>query len=253
MRPTPRDSNRLEPERPVGKTNMRTAVASIIVALAALIGLDAHAARTDSPVGACGFTGVTVVSATTRQVAELCAAIAEVRKYFAAMGLAFEPTVSVAFTPDAEANRGPASTHGSYSPATREITMYVREQSSPWGEPWPDVGRSFLHHELAHMAIDRILGARASGLPPEWHEFVAYVVQFELMSPELRERILKRHADIKPATNLMEINAVTHGLAEPGTFAVFAYKTYGAFGRVNLIRRLLTFELAPEPLPMMPP
>ncbi len=203
--------------------------------------------------GVCGRPDLAVTSASSRQLDEVCTAIDEVQAFFAAIGFKVDPTVTIVFRRDDGRDADDRHTHGNYNPVTRQINLYARDQARPWGEPWPHVGTTFIRHELIHAAVVQLLASGKSGLPREWHEFVAYAVQFELMEPATRERILKHYTSVLPVSALTEINRFIYGLADPDTFAVLAYRSYHAFGGSDLIRRLLTFEFVPMPIEMMMP
>ena len=203
--------------------------------------------------GTCSRGDVVVQSANPQQIREACEAVYDVLTYFDGIGFKIDPHVSIAFRGDVDAKGGHKHAHGSYDPAARAIKLYAREQARPWGEPWQDVRDSFIRHEVAHAAVVQILGIRGPALPREWHEFIAYAVQLELMESAIRDRILERYSKVAPARALTEINPFTHGLADPDTFAVLVFKSYRRFGGRDLIRRLLTAEFVPTPVDRMMP
>lgn len=221
------------------------------VVTAFLIAVAGTAAVEGKSNGVCGRQDVAVTSASPRQLDEVCTAIDEVQAFFAAIGFKVDPQATIVFRKDnAAADR---HTHGNYNPVTRKIMLYEREQARPWGEAWPHVAATFLRHEVIHAAVVQLLASGKPDLPLEWHEFIAYAVQFELMDLAVRERILERYASVVPVSALTEINRFTYGLADPDTFAVLAYLSYQAFGGSDLIRRLLSFEFVPMPIEMMMP
>lgn len=203
--------------------------------------------------GTCSRGDVIVQSADPQQIREACEAVSDVLTYFDDIGFKVDPHVSIAFWGDVDAKGGRKHAHGSYAPAARAIKLYAREQALPWGEPWQNVGGSFIRHEVAHAVVVQILAMRGLALPREWHEFIAYAVQFELMEPAIRDRILDRYSNVAPAPALTQINPFTHGLADPDTFAVLVFKSYRVFGGRDLVRRLLTAEFVPTPLERMMP
>jgi len=196
-------------------------------------------------VGACGYPSVTVRADHREDIDDLCAALTDVRRFFSTLGFEFEPEFSIAFLGRAPAAPTPPA-HGSFDPATREAVLYEQADTNPWGISWTRaISTTFLCHEFVHMAVTRILGKDSPRLRREWHEFIAAAIQFELMPADLRASVLDRYPGMTPAEDLREINAMTHELADPGDFGVLAYKTYQAHGRTELIRRLITFEIAP--------
>ncbi len=115
----------------------------------------------------------------------------------------------------------------------------------PWGR---EIAASILRHELVHAAIWQIVGHNGTRLSREWHEFVAYAVQFALMDKQLRDRIMARHADVHHVGNLNEVNEYTCGM-NPEAFAVLAHKTYRHRGGAAFLGRLLRAEIIPPPFP----
>ncbi len=231
-------------------------ILNLVCALAAAVGtaaLDSGTAAQSHAAGACSRENVVVQPATPQQVREACEAISDVLMYFEGLGFRIDLQVTVAFRGDVDAEGAHKHTHGSYDPAARAIRLYAREQARPWGEAWHDVSGSFLRHEVAHAAVVQILGIRGPALPREWHEFIAYAVQLELMESAIRDRILERYSKVAPARALTEINPFTHGLADPDTLAVLVFKSYRRFGGRDLIRRLLTAEFVPTPVDRMMP
>lgn len=218
--------------------------------LTALVGTAAGEGKSD---GVCGRRDLAVTSASSRQLDEVCAALDEVQAFFAAIGFKVDPQVTIVFRKDTEGDAGDRHTHGNYNAVTRTIKLYERQQARPWGEAWPHVAATYLRHEVIHAAVVQLLASGKPDLPLEWHEFIAYAIQFELMESAVRERILERYASVVPVSALTEINRFTYGLADPDTFAVLAYRSYHAFGGSDLIRRLLAFEFVPMPIEMMMP
>ncbi len=239
-----------------GRGRTTATMLNLLCALAAAVGtaaLDGGTAAQGRAAGTCDRGNVVVRLATPQQVREACEAISDVLTYFNGIGFEIDLQVTIAFRGDIEAEGGNKHAHGFYDAAAREIRLYAREQARPWGEAWQDVGGSFLHHEVTHAAVVQILGLRGSTLPHEWHEFVAYAMQLELMDPAIRDRILERYSEVTPVPALTQINSFTYGLADPDTFAVLAFKSYRRFGGRDLVRRLLTAEFVPTPVDRMMP
>lgn len=231
--------------------------AACCVWIATLCGVPGKTARADegwAVTGWCRDTDVFVRAQSLWAAAELCPALADVRGLFEELGFTFKPAFTASLDVPLSADPGAPPAHGSYDPKTRELVLYRRSGSHPWGLPWSlPIAGTFMRHELAHMAIVHILGPSSSRLRREWHEFIAYVVQFELMSTELRGQILWQYPGLAPVTTLDQINAFTFEFAEPDEFSVLAYISYRAHGGKDLIRRLLTLEAQPPPIDIMPP
>ena len=96
------------------------------------------------------------------------------------------------------------------------------------------------------MAIWEAVRGGPVKLRPEWHEFIAYAVQLDLMDPQLRRYVLNANTDVRPSESLLEINEFTSRM-DPDTFAVTAYKTYLAQGAGTFVSQLLRGEIVPHP------
>lgn len=229
----------------------RALALSVATAACVAFGGDFSARSQTKPT--CDLQDIVLSAADASQAADVCAAVAEVQAFLTGIGFRFEPSLTIIFRKDIDAEAGDRHAHGFYHHASRKAVLYARERATPWGEPWSVVGSTFLRHEVVHAAVVQIVGMRKPELPPEWHEFIAYATQFELMAPKLRDRILERYARVEPFRTLTEINPFTYGMADPATFAVMVYKTYRTFGEKELIRRLLAAEFVPTPLELMMP
>jgi hypothetical protein len=149
---------------------------------------------------------------------------------------------------DVSAHTPTGRTHGFFDERESTIVMMRSSGTRPWGLGWDsELAASFLRHELAHMAVRLILGDEQKRLRPEWHEFIAYSVQFELMSQSLRASILAKHPDVMEFASLSGINEFTYRM-DPAIFSIASFKTYRGNGSEQLVRRLLRFELQPPPM-----
>lgn len=234
-----------------------TPIRKLLCVLLATVGAvtfdSAAIAQSRTPTSSCSRGKVVVQPVVPQHVHEACEAVLEVLSYFDSVGFEIDVQVTVAFKGDIEAEGGHMHAHGSYEPGARAIKLYSREQARPWGEPWQNVRGSFIRHEVVHAAVVQMLATRAMELPREWHEFIAYAVQFELMAPTVRDRILERYAHVVPVPALTQINPFTHGLADPDIFAVLVFKSYRKSGGRDLVHRLLTGDFVPTSLDGMMP
>ena len=99
--------------------------------------------------------------------------------------------------------------HALFDPLRLEIVVYRASEARPWGQAWSrEVVGSFLRHEMVHTVIWEAVGADSKRLRPEWHEFIAYAIQIDLMEPELRQRVLAAHADLGPVVRPFRDQAV---------------------------------------------
>lgn len=203
----------------------------------------------------CGHAGVRVDGSThSVHSGAACEAIRDTWGYFRRIGISSEPKLSVHF--EARGLESDKPSHSGYAYADRgssRIVVFVSSGRRPWGLPWSDAWvRSFLRHELVHVAVWHFLGARARALPREWHEFVAYAIQLELMEPAMRSRVLANFAAVRPFDRFAEVNEFTYGM-DPEAFAVAAYRTYRQGGEGKFILDVLTKAAqgwdGPPPLP----
>ena len=205
----------------------------------------------------CGHKGVSVKVTEPADLALACDALAAVLAYFRDLGFGFQPRFSLTFAD----GRRSQSTDGvvAYGYADmRSSVVLVRTSSDrqPWGLPWSRamVG-SFLRHELAHIAVWQILGPDARRLRHEWHEFVAYAIQLDLMEGPLVRTLLANYRDARAFGGLTEVNEFVYGM-NPDRFAVMAYLTYRERGAQDFVRRLLRGEITPPapsfPFPVLP-
>ena len=216
---------------------------SLGVGLGVVLGIGATLWRahddTTTIVGACGHPQVTMAHARPQNIGEICGAIHDVVTYFADLGASFEPVVTIEFSTTLPSESALFRSHGSYD--ARELKIRLNDAGGflAWGiTSRGTLARSFLTHELVHMAMHRTLGERTRELPLHWQEFVAYAVQFDLMSSPLREEILSAHPEITAYESLWHVHEFTYAGA-PEAFAISAYKTYVQRGRTNFLWQVL--------------
>lgn len=230
--------------KPVCRALRGTTVVLLLMALES--SLETSFSGRQARAAACGFPKVDIAEDIADRSQQLCETLADVRAYFAKIGLPFNPEFSARWTRDPLA-AGSVPSHGSFDPLTGELLLHDSAAARPWGMDWsPAIAAAFLRHELVHMAIRRTLGHKSGRLRKEWHEFIAYAVQLDLMENSLRERILARFPDREPFENLLHVNEFTYGM-DPDRFAVLAYTTYLARGGPEFVRQLLAFEIKTLP------
>ena len=205
----------------------------------------------------CGHPTFDVVFDDRAELDMACRALTDITEYFRGMGFEVTPRVSLRFA-DRPSSRsaGLSSSHGYFDRWRSQIVVHRASDVSPWGLPWPpQLAGSFLRHELAHMAVWEVVDRDRSRLRREWHEFIAYAVQLDLMEPRLREGVLAAQARVRSFKNLAEVNEFTSRM-DPDVFAVAAYKTYIAEGGTAFVAQLLRGEIVPPaftyPFPVLP-
>lgn len=200
----------------------------------------------------CGHDSVEV-SGDDEEIAVACGALDGVLAYFAEAGYIVVPTVTISFQDEVwfepEAGGGPRlKVSGCFDMrrATIEITRWKVEPASerrPWGVAWDrPIVASILQHELVHMATTSVLAEHHFRLGGAWHEFVAYAVQFALMEPEMRDRILADHATIAPFEMPWAVSPLSYA-ANPDAFGLRAYLYAQERGGMAFIRQILKDEV----------
>ena len=227
------------------RSQIRVALSLLAASLLPISHVRPVEAKTNST---CGYRHVEVSKVQGTELATTCKALADVVTYFHNIDLDFDPIVSLKFRDKiVEVSRSapPGRSYGYFDERNDTIVMMRSSVAHPWGLDWnSELAASFLRHELTHMAVRLILGNDYGRLRPEWHEFIAYSVQFELMNPSLRNSILASHREVMEFPSLAGINEFTSRM-DPAIFSIASYKTYQHNGSEKLIRRLLRFEFQP--------
>ena len=224
---------------------MRLARVALAVLLAAL---GAACAGTDEPAN-CGHKGVRVHYTSGTDLAAACEALRDTLRYFENIGFAIDPRLSLTFAARGERESADGTpTYAHVDARSSTIVVYAKEYREPWGLAWNSkLAGSLVRHEMAHVAIWQILGPEAGRLPREWHEFIAYAVQLDLMEEALLKEVLAAVPDVRAFDALSEVNEFTYGM-DPEVFAVAAYLTYRQRGAEQFVRQLLRGDIVPPSL-----
>ena len=207
--------------------------------------------------GDCGHPGVNAIYEGPAELEVACAALIDIVVYFQRVGFEITPKISLRFDDrDAARSFGQAAAHGYFNAPQSRIVVYRTSDVNPWGLVWSTkLAASFLRHELAHMAVWEILRTTDAHLKREWHEFIAYAIQLDLMDGQTLNELLARYAEAHAVGHLTEINQFTSGM-NPEVFAVIAYKTYLAKGGTRFLGQLLRGDVLPPtfsyPFPALP-
>ena len=195
--------------------------------------------------GDCGHRKVSVTYQTSIELDAACGALTKIVEYFRRMGFAITPNISLRFV-DHSPER--FSTHGYFDGSQSQIVVYRTSNGSPWALPWSsELAASFLCHEVVHMALWQIVNGDRKRLQREWHEFIAYAIQLDLMEPRLLSELLTTHAHVGPFDDFMQVNELTYHM-DPEVFAIAAYRTYLGKGGMEFVRQLLSGEIIPPRL-----
>ncbi len=200
----------------------------------------------------CGYDRFSV-NGSAAEIADACRALAEVKAYFKDIGFDFEPRATLKFSDqvfiagyDRETKEptGRFRVSGYFDSGRRIIEVTRgdskhREDRQPWKLRWSaDIAYSILQHEISHMAVFEILGARYPRLSKTWLEYIACAVQFDLMNGELKSRILSGYPELRPFEFPEHVNPMIQNV-DPDAFAVRAHLHTQANGGRAFIARLL--------------
>lgn len=193
----------------------------------------------------CGQSRVTVIHSEESQLVMTCRALDDTLSYFRRLDIAVQPSVRIAFIDIADARTSLAQASYAHADiASRVVYVKTSSRGSPWGLAWsPSLGASFIRHELVHVVLSEFLGDRRAQLPREWHEFLAYAIQLELMEESTRSKVLANFQTVVAFRASEEVNEFTYSL-DPEAFAVAAYHTYREWGGPRFVRELLSSTLS---------
>jgi len=194
----------------------------------------------------CGYSNVYFERAALANGFDYCQPLSKVMAYFKAIGFEFDPRFSLTVTSQLDVKR--AHSYGFFDATNGKIVIFRIGEKKPWDLRWSErVYSSIVIHELIHMAVLNIMGDDYLRLPKEWHEFIAYSVQIDLLDEPLRKTILNKNNDITYFQNLFHVNPYIYGLAGSDLFSVKSYKTYQRHGGPTFIRDILQFKFRPPP------
>lgn len=200
------------------------------------------ASRSQVPRTACNHAEVRV-AADPAEIEVVCTALAEVLRYFADAGFEIVPQVTISFVDEIRSTPWPHSPHGYFDRARSEIVVARRAVDQWWDLDDKEELLGSLHHELGHFAATAVLGDRSGRLPRAWHEFIAYSVQLELMTPATRDAVLARNSDAPAFSTLLQVNDLLAELLPPKLMALMSYKAYRRWGDQAFLERLLRFQV----------
>ena len=121
---------------------------------------------------------------------------------------------------------------GSYSPTSQEVFILAysksktlsREGDKVFGvELTEDLWCSFAAHELAHAISNKYINPRIKAHTAG--EYISSVVQLAVLTPETREKILKRYIDVEAYQSREEMSELYY-LLDPNRFAVKCYRHF---------------------------
>ena len=208
-----------------------------------IIAPSATYAAQSNPKNNCDDKVVIIKNASPAETAAACRALTNITEFFGAIGFDLAPRVTIRFVE--RASDAAHYVHGYFDDLHSQIVIGRQSDTKNWDIAWNDkLAYAFLCHEMAHFAIWEILSNARLRLRPEWHEFIAYAIQFELMDSDIRTKILTTYSTVQASKGFFEINEFISRM-DPDRFAVIAYKTYRDNGGENFVARLLRADFSP--------
>lgn len=203
----------------------------------------------------CGYKGVRIQDASAAEAESSCLALKQVLGLFAQLGLSIEPEVRLQFQdevylPLSATGGDKVRVHGYFDSSSFEIFQthfqsgYQQSTRKPWGLMWNnELAHSFVLHEVSHLVAMKYLqsiGRPEKKISSAWHEAIAYAVQFELMDPQLRAKIIARYPAL--AADLFADPSYFSPIiyrADPDEYAVKVYLTIQKWGGISFIKGVL--------------
>ncbi|MBK7892716.1 MAG: hypothetical protein IPJ84_18275 [Bdellovibrionales bacterium] len=203
----------------------------------------------------CGYKSVRIQGASPAEAESSCLALKQVMALFTQLGLSIEPEVRLQFQdevylPVSVTGGDKVRVHGYFDSSSFEIfqthfqSSYQQSTRKPWGLKWSnELAHSFVLHEVSHLAAMKYLqsiGRPEKKISSAWHEAIAYAVQFELMDPQLREKIVARYPAL--ASDLFADPSYFSPIiyrADPDEYAVKVYLTIQKWGGISFIKGVL--------------
>lgn len=178
---------------------------------------------------ACQATPQVVVQSpgiAARDAETVCEGVERALQFLARAGLASPPATTVELVQQLPTELGDRAL-GCYFRNTRSIQLLTYRQFEAGGDWFQmqrdrELYRALATHEMAHAVVGHHSEPRTLPLPA--HEYVAYVVMFATMEPEVRDRLLARFPGPGFGSTL-EINGINH-LVDPSRFGVNAWRDY---------------------------
>lgn len=200
--------------------------------------------------GDCGGESVSVRDASAFELQSSCQSLSKVVSLFKIAGVEISPRFKLFFEEQAEVLFGEeiVPVHGYFDDETFEmhITRFENPKNkdlTPFGLSWNLAqATSYVLHEMTHLVVATDLALHQRKLKREWHEFVAYAVQIELMDSNLKQSVLNRYSETAAFENPNAVNAMIYEM-DPDTFAVKAYKSMKAWGGAEFLKKLLQGEI----------
>lgn len=198
----------------------------------------------------CGYSHVRLVNATPDEKTAACYALDKILKYFSEFGVVVDPNVKVIFADVVLTPNDQTPVYGYFDTDTHEI--HITHFRSPrqlgresWRLPWSDeLASSILLHEISHLVAIDSMGSEFRKVTRVWHEGIAYFIQFELMSENLRQKIFSIYGDEAAAfAALSAINSFSYGM-DPHLFAIKVYGFVRNNGGAKFIKDLLDGKVA---------
>jgi hypothetical protein len=199
----------------------------------------------------CRSSHIQVHNATRFELQSSCDSLRKVVLLFKKAGIEITPEIKIFFEKQAEVtiNGETIPVHGYFDDENFEIhiTSFNSHRNSnltPFGLKWDlNQSSSYVLHEMTHLAIATELGKNKFKIKREWHEFLAYAVQIELMHSDLKKMILAKYSKTKAFESPNSVNSLIYEM-DPEMFGVKAYKSMEDWGGSQFLSKILRGDIA---------
>lgn len=194
-------------------------------------------------------SGMEIVDATPLETAAARTSLDRIVNYFKSIGANVDPSFKVIFKDEVLLPGSDTSVFGYFDTDTKEIHIlhFESPQQSdrrPWQQAWNnEIAESFLVHEMTHMVATSYMGDDFKRISHAWHEALAYTVQFQMMSPSLREAIAAASERPQPFSGQDMINSFIYE-ADPDAFGYRASLSIPIWGGDAFLKKLMDGEIA---------
>lgn len=192
---------------------------------------------------------ISVVAEDPDLSAQVCAIVDSVRPNLAQCGLNQTAPLTIEVADEPLFIHGDAPCLGLFDCAGSRIMVSHPDQlgdilgpDHPFAEiPAADLFASLIAHELSHAFLDQNLGG--AELPGAAHEYLAYAMQFGVLPPDVRQRLLDARPINRPIETV-ELND-TLALGAPSVFALKAWRHFSTPGNgCDFVGKLIRGEVS---------
>lgn len=192
----------------------------------------------------CGYEQLRINGGSKVEKAAACEAIGKIVTFFDSIGVRVHPKFELNFSEKLSHPKTGDPLFGYFDSDTGQIFMLTfnaeaQKNRKAFLAPWSDqLAKSFLIHEMAHMAIVGYMGEKAKEITPYWHEAMAYSIQIETMDKDLQDQVLLNYRDMPAFDSMISVNGINYGV-DPHAFAIQVYKALDTWGGGSFIKDVM--------------